>query len=388
MQKLPFDLFCQSTSFVKLNHDGKRSEDGVVVRVVLRLLQRAAGHPELVVGALVLHQAGVVGGADFPDAAVGCGEQVETLAVELAAEEQQHLLGVVGAHQGFAGELCCVVGVEAGGEVVVVARALLEDRREDFQAGVVGVLAEVVEALEEDEQRPRVPPDVAGGLLHGVGVRGLEAVGLAVGVAVDLAGADLLGQTVPEGDGVFLGAAHQGDVPRDGDGIGTLEAAAQGLLQQQHLHVVGVGGVEQIPQHRSHAHGVAEVEGEGVHLLEGQGDALEVLECMIVDGSISGFHIFFPDPWQKKRHHKRRLVQRPHTDLIAKKLAPSGYLYFVTDWYEYAEFALSQLTDTPCLHNKYESFAESQSWRPETKFERRGLNEDRPITELYFLKDE
>lgn len=117
-------------------------------------------------------------------------------------------------------------------------------------------------------------------------------------------------------------------------------------------------------------------------------DALEVLECMIVDGSISGFHIFFPDPWQKKRHHKRRLVQRPHTDLIAKKLAPSGYLYFVTDWYEYAEFALSQLTDTPCLHNKYESFAESQSWRPETKFERRGLNEDRPITELYFLKDE
>lgn len=117
-------------------------------------------------------------------------------------------------------------------------------------------------------------------------------------------------------------------------------------------------------------------------------DALEVLEEMIVDNSINGFHIFFPDPWQKKRHHKRRLVQRPHTDLLAQKLSPDGYIYFVTDWFEYAEFALEQLNNTPNIRNKYEKFAESQSWRPETKFERRGINEERPITELYFIKNE
>lgn len=115
-------------------------------------------------------------------------------------------------------------------------------------------------------------------------------------------------------------------------------------------------------------------------------DALEVLEYMVGDNSINGFHIFFPDPWPKKRHHKRRLVQRPRTDLIAKKIAPKGYLYFVTDWLEYAEFALEQLNDTPGLKNKYDGFAEPQSWRSQTKFERKGINADRVITELYFEK--
>ncbi len=116
-------------------------------------------------------------------------------------------------------------------------------------------------------------------------------------------------------------------------------------------------------------------------------DALEVLSEMGVDASVAGCHIFFPDPWPKKRHHKRRLMQRPHTDLFAQKLEPEGYLYFVTDWLEYAEFALEQLERTPLLHNKYGGFAESQRWRPETKFERRGIDAERPISELFFLKD-
>lgn len=117
-------------------------------------------------------------------------------------------------------------------------------------------------------------------------------------------------------------------------------------------------------------------------------DALEVLEYMVGDNSINGFHIFFPDPWPKKRHHKRRLVQRPRTNLIARKLAAGGYIYFVTDWLEYAEFALEELTNTPMLKNKYEGFAEPQPWRAQTKFERKGLSQDRPITELYFEKIE
>lgn len=117
-------------------------------------------------------------------------------------------------------------------------------------------------------------------------------------------------------------------------------------------------------------------------------DALEVLEYMVGDNSINGFHIFFPDPWPKKRHHKRRLVQRPRTDLIAQKLAAGGYIYFVTDWLEYAESALEELNNTPMLKNKYEGFAEPQPWREQTKFERKGLSQDRPITELYFEKIE
>ncbi|MCQ2981456.1 MAG: tRNA (guanosine(46)-N7)-methyltransferase TrmB [Treponemataceae bacterium] len=115
-------------------------------------------------------------------------------------------------------------------------------------------------------------------------------------------------------------------------------------------------------------------------------DAIEVLENMIPDNSVAAFHIFFPDPWPKKKHHKRRLVQRPRTDLLAKKLAPGGYLYMATDWEPYAEFALEQLIATPGLKNAYEGFAPHQEWRPETKFEHKGLEAERNIKELYFVK--
>lgn len=115
-------------------------------------------------------------------------------------------------------------------------------------------------------------------------------------------------------------------------------------------------------------------------------DAIEVLKDMIADNSVDAFHIFFPDPWPKKRHHKRRLVQRPRTNLIASKIKTGGYFYFVTDWLEYAEFGLDELNATEGLQNKYEKFAEHQEWRPETKFEKRGIDELRPISELYFIK--
>lgn len=116
-------------------------------------------------------------------------------------------------------------------------------------------------------------------------------------------------------------------------------------------------------------------------------DALDVLEYMVGDNCVNGFHIFFPDPWPKKRHHKRRLVQRPKTDLFTQKLAPGGYIYFVTDIEEYAEFALEQLENTPHLKNKYKGFAEPQPWRAQTKFERKGMAADRKITELFFEKE-
>ncbi len=117
-------------------------------------------------------------------------------------------------------------------------------------------------------------------------------------------------------------------------------------------------------------------------------DAMDVLLNMIDDSSVSAFHIFFADPWPKKRHHKRRLVQRPRTTLIASKLKKDGYFYFVTDWLPYAEFALEELNATKGLCNKYDGFAPHQSWRPETRFEQKGLDANRVISELFFIRNE
>ena len=115
-------------------------------------------------------------------------------------------------------------------------------------------------------------------------------------------------------------------------------------------------------------------------------DALEVLRTMIPDGSLAGLHVFFPDPWQKTKHHKRRLMHRPRTDLLAAKLVPEGYIYMVTDWYEYALDAFSELSHTQGLYSRYEGFAPPQPWRPRTKFEQKGLTKQHAITELFFVR--
>lgn len=116
-------------------------------------------------------------------------------------------------------------------------------------------------------------------------------------------------------------------------------------------------------------------------------DAVEVLRDMAPDGGVAAFHIFFPDPWPKKRHHKRRLVTRPFTDLLARKLAPGGYAYMATDWAEYGDWALAELSSTPGLSNRYGGFSPRQEWRPETKFERKGLAKEHEVRELYFVKE-
>ena len=118
-----------------------------------------------------------------------------------------------------------------------------------------------------------------------------------------------------------------------------------------------------------------------------EGDAVEILSNKIADNSIAAFHIFFPDPWPKKRHHKRRLLKRPFTDLLAEKLIPGGYVYMVSDWADYGDWALRELTATPELVNRYPGFAESQSWRPKTEFERKGLIKNHEIKELLFIKN-
>ena len=115
-------------------------------------------------------------------------------------------------------------------------------------------------------------------------------------------------------------------------------------------------------------------------------DAADVFETMIPPCSLDGLHLFFPDPWPKKRHHKRRLVKRPFTDTLASKLRPGAYLYMVTDWGDYAAWALAELEATAALVNTCEGFSPPQSWRPRTHFEAKGLEKQHEVRELFFEK--
>ena len=113
-------------------------------------------------------------------------------------------------------------------------------------------------------------------------------------------------------------------------------------------------------------------------------DAVEVFAQMIPPHSLEGIHLFFPDPWPKKRHHKRRLVKRPFTRTLADRLKPRGYLYMVTDWEDYAQWSLAELGSTQGLVNTGDGFAEPQTWRPCTCFEKKGLAQNHQVRELLF----
>ena len=115
-------------------------------------------------------------------------------------------------------------------------------------------------------------------------------------------------------------------------------------------------------------------------------DAVDVLTHMIALGSLAGVHIYFPDPWHKARHNKRRLLKPPLVALIASRLAASGYLHLATDWVPYAEQMLEVLRAEPLLANTTEGYAERPSWRPETKFERRGIKLGHEVRDVLFRR--
>jgi tRNA (guanine-N7-)-methyltransferase len=117
-----------------------------------------------------------------------------------------------------------------------------------------------------------------------------------------------------------------------------------------------------------------------------QHDAVEVLDHMIAENSLAGVHIFFPDPWHKKRHHKRRLIQPEFVKKLALHLAPGGYLHCATDWQPYAEQMLEVLSAEPLLKNTAQDYAPRPAYRPETKFERRGLRLGHGVWDLVFTK--
>ena len=141
------------------------------------------------------------------------------------------------------------------------------------------------------------------------------------------------------------------------------------------VHTPGVGALLRL---------IAEQEIPNIRII--QHDAVEVLAHMIPQESLDGIHIFFPDPWHKKRHHKRRLIQSAFVANLVQHLRPGGYLHLATDWQPYAEQMLQVLSQERALHNTAEDYAPRPAYRPETKFERRGLKLGHGVWDLVFKK--
>jgi len=117
-----------------------------------------------------------------------------------------------------------------------------------------------------------------------------------------------------------------------------------------------------------------------------QHDAIEVLRDMLPAESLAGIHLFFPDPWPKKRHHKRRLVQAPFIALLVSRMAPGATLHMATDWEDYAAQMLEVLNAEPGLANTAAGFSPRPASRPQTKFESRGLRLGHQVWDLVFRK--
>ena len=115
-------------------------------------------------------------------------------------------------------------------------------------------------------------------------------------------------------------------------------------------------------------------------------DAVEVLDHMLPSASLDGVHIFFPDPWHKKKHNKRRLIQPPLVAQLARRLKPGGYLHCATDWEPYARQMLKVLSAEPTLTNTASDFAPKPHYRPLTKFENRGLKLGHGVWDLVFQR--
>lgn len=173
---------------------------------------------------------------------------------------------------------------------------------------------------------------------------------------------------------------HAPTILEIGFGMGeTTARIAAGMPQNNFLgvevHTPGVGSLLKL---------IGEENLSNLRLI--QHDAVEVITGMIAPGSLAGAHIFFPDPWHKARHNKRRLIQAPLVSLLASRIAPGGYLHCATDWQEYAEQMLQVLGAEPMLQNCADGYAPRPDYRPVTKFENRGLRLGHGVWDLVFKK--
>ncbi len=164
-----------------------------------------------------------------------------------------------------------------------------------------------------------------------------------------------------------------------GFGMGETTAA----IAQQHPENDYLGVEVHTPGVGSLLKRIAELHLENVRVI--QHDAVEVLQHMIPHAALDGVHIFFPDPWPKKRHHKRRLIQAPFVALLTSRMKPGATVHACTDWEEYARQMLEVLASEPSFKNTALDFASADS-RPETKFETRGLRLGHRVWDLVFRK--
>jgi tRNA (guanine-N7-)-methyltransferase len=141
------------------------------------------------------------------------------------------------------------------------------------------------------------------------------------------------------------------------------------------VHSPGVGGLLKL---------IEEKQLPNLRLV--QHDAVDVMERMIPPDALAGIHVFFPDPWPKTRHHKRRLIQPPFVRLLASRLTPGGYIHLATDWQAYAEQMLEVLSAEPALKNTATAFAPRPDYRPLTKFEQRGLKLGHGVWDVVFQR--
>jgi tRNA (guanine-N7-)-methyltransferase len=124
-------------------------------------------------------------------------------------------------------------------------------------------------------------------------------------------------------------------------------------------------------------------EGELKNLRTIEGDAFEVFEQMIVDSSLDGVHLFFPDPWPKARHFKRRIVNQEFIVAVAAKLKPGAFFHIATDWQPYAEWIAEEFTNQSFFTG---GEVERPDWRPLTRFEDQGINKEHPVADFRFIK--
>nr|WP_328700328.1 tRNA (guanosine(46)-N7)-methyltransferase TrmB [Caenimonas soli] len=167
-----------------------------------------------------------------------------------------------------------------------------------------------------------------------------------------------------------------------GFGMGEATAHIAALMPENNflcceVHEPGVGALLK----RIGEHGLA-----NIRIV--QHDAVEVMEHMLPEASLAGVHIFFPDPWHKLRHNKRRLVQPALIARLVSRLQPGGYIHCATDWQPYAQQMLEVLSAEPQLANTAPDYAPRPHYRPLTKFENRGLKLGHGVWDLVFRRKE
>ena len=179
-------------------------------------------------------------------------------------------------------------------------------------------------------------------------------------------------------DSVF--ASAQPTVLEIGFGMGESTAAIARLMPQCNFI-----GVEVYPAGIGSLVNRLETEAIGNVRVIGH-DAFEVVRDMLAPASLAGVHVFFPDPWPKARHHKRRLIRPEFVAMLAQRLCDDGYLHCATDWQNYAEQMLEVLSAEPSLRNSAVSYAPRPTYRPLTKFEQRGLRLGHQVWDLVFRR--